>query len=154
MKWGREFLDMWVQRGILPTLWGSSTSQISGILQPGLERKRESKTVSGESMSHNSSCKSLLICHTHTHTHTSKDLQVSRLNVDGSEVPCSPGAPRVLQDKEVHPELHQVPLHRLPRHAAVHGVHQLRSLPINTKNTWNLTNLSSTAANVHADICY
>lgn len=36
VKWGREFLDMWVQRGILPTFWGSSMSQISGMLHPGL----------------------------------------------------------------------------------------------------------------------
>lgn len=45
-KWGLESLDMSVQRGTFPAFWGSSTSQISGILQPGLEstekaRKRE-----------------------------------------------------------------------------------------------------------------
>lgn len=42
VKWGREFLEIWVQRGVLPTFWGSSISQISGMLHPGLmERKNE-----------------------------------------------------------------------------------------------------------------
>lgn len=45
--------------------------------------------------------------------------------------PGSPGAPRIFQDKEVHPQLHQVPLHGFSRHAAVHRVHQLGSLPVN-----------------------
>lgn len=40
VKWGREFLDMWVQRGVLPIFWGSSMSQISGMLQPGLGENR------------------------------------------------------------------------------------------------------------------
>ena len=44
------------------------------------------------------------------------------------EVPGSPGAPRILQDEEVHAELHQVPLYGFSRHAAVHGVDQLGSL--------------------------
>lgn len=41
VKWGLELLDMWVQRGILPTFRGSSTSQISGMLHPGLGEERE-----------------------------------------------------------------------------------------------------------------
>ncbi len=43
VKWGREFLDMWVQSGVLPTFWGSSMSQISGMLHPGLGEKRGKK---------------------------------------------------------------------------------------------------------------
>lgn len=43
VKWGREFLDMWVQRGILPAFWGSSMSQISGMLHPGLGEDRGKK---------------------------------------------------------------------------------------------------------------
>lgn len=37
MKYGLESLLIRVHKGILPLLAGSSTSQISGILQPGLE---------------------------------------------------------------------------------------------------------------------
>lgn len=44
-------------------------------------------------------------------------------------LPGPSGAPRILQDEEVHSELHQVPLNSFSRHAAVHGVDQLGSLP-------------------------
>lgn len=44
-------------------------------------------------------------------------------------VPGSSGAPGVLQDEEVHSQLHQIPLHCFSRHAAVHGVDQFGSLP-------------------------
>lgn len=49
VKWGLELLDMWVQRGVLPAFRGSSTSQISGMLHPGLgregEREREKNKI-------------------------------------------------------------------------------------------------------------
>lgn len=47
----------------------------------------------------------------------------------GVVIPGSPGAPGVLQDKEVHSQLHQISLYGFSRHAAVHGVDQLGSLP-------------------------
>lgn len=43
MKCGVELLDMWVQKGILPAFPGSSMSQISGMLHPGLGERRERK---------------------------------------------------------------------------------------------------------------
>lgn len=48
----------------------------------------------------------------------------------GVGVPGSPGAPGILQDEEVHSQLYQVPLHRLSRHSAVHGVDLLGSLSV------------------------
>lgn len=51
-------------------------------------------------------------------------------------IPGTPGAPRVFQHKEVHAQFHQVPLHGVCRHAAVHGVHQLGSLPARDTTQW------------------
>lgn len=48
----------------------------------------------------------------------------------GVVVPGSSGAPGILQDEEVHSQLHQVLLYRFSGHAAVHGVDQLGSLPV------------------------
>ena len=54
-------------------------------------------------------------------------------------VPRPPGAPGVLQDKEVHSQLHQVSLHGFSGHAAVHGVDQLGSLSVGKQKYSSVT---------------